>query len=89
LGRRVQPTTYVDITAQLDRKAEMLACHASQRQWLLAHHGMDEYLEAMRRHAAMRGGEIGRPAAEAFVQHRGHAYPKEDLLAELFGRPGA
>ena len=24
-------------------------------------------------------------AAEAFVQHRGHAYPKDDLLAALFG----
>ena len=23
-------------------------------------------------------------AAEAFVQHRGHAYPRNDLLAELF-----
>ncbi|MCR4411049.1 MAG: PIG-L family deacetylase [Thermoguttaceae bacterium] len=83
-GQPVTPTTYVDITAQLDKKAEMLACHASQREWLLAHHGMDEYLEAMRRHAAMRGRQIGVAAAEAFVQHRGHAYPKNDLLAELF-----
>ena len=32
-----------------------------------------------------RGREAGVAAAEAFVQHRGHAYPKNDLLAELFG----
>ena len=66
----------------MDRKAEMLACHASQREWLLAHHGMDEYIDSMRRHAAMRGGEASMAAAEAFVQHRGHAYPRDDMLAD-------
>ncbi len=86
LGRLVEPTTLVDISAQLDKKVEMLACHASQRQWLLSHHGVDEYLDAMRRHAALRGAEAGVAAAEAFVQHRGHAYPKEDLLAAMFPR---
>ena len=84
LGRPVEPTTVVDITAQLEKKTEMLACHASQRDWLMAHHGMDEYVDAMKRHAAMRGRSAGVTAAEAFVQHRGHAYPKDDLLAELF-----
>jgi LmbE family N-acetylglucosaminyl deacetylase len=85
LGVPVEPTTLIDITGQLDRKAEMLACHASQRDWLRAHHGTDEYIESMRRHGAMRGAQGGVAAAEAFVQHRGHAYPKDDLLAELFG----
>ena len=84
LGRPVEPTTLVDISGQLDLKSEMLACHESQREWLRAHHGMDEYLDAMRRHAAMRGRQAGLGAAEAFVQHRGHAYPRNDLLAELF-----
>jgi len=37
----------------------MLACHASQREWLLAHHGMDEYIEAMRRLSSGRGKLIG------------------------------
>jgi LmbE family N-acetylglucosaminyl deacetylase len=83
LGRPAQPTTRVDVTAQHARKLEMLACHASQREWLRAHHGMDEYLESVKRHDAARGREIGRPFAEAFVQHRGHAYPADDLLANL------
>jgi hypothetical protein len=83
-GLPVKPSTWVDISAQLDKKAEMLACHASQREWLRAHNGTDEYIDAMRRHAVMRGREAGVAAAEAFVQHRGHAYPKNDLLAELF-----
>ena len=34
LGNEVTPTTCVDVTAVVDRKAEMLACHASQREWL-------------------------------------------------------
>jgi LmbE family N-acetylglucosaminyl deacetylase len=85
-GRPVQPTTWVDISSQLEIKAQMLACHASQRDWLLAHHGIDEYLDSMRRGSAARGEQIGVAAAEAFVQHRGHAYPKDDLLAALFPR---
>ncbi len=85
LGHPVEPTTLVDITEQLGQKTEMLACHASQREWLRAHHGTDEYLDAMRRHAAMRGGQAGVAAAEGFVQHLGHPYPQDDLLVELFG----
>lgn len=83
LGQEVRPTTFVDVTAEVDRKLEMLACHASQREWLRAHHGMDEYLNATRRHAAHRGAQAGMRYAEAFVQHRGHAYPANDLLNEL------
>jgi hypothetical protein len=67
----------------MEKKTAMLACHASQRDWLLAHHHVDEYLDSMRRHAALRGKRAGTAAAEAFVQHRGHAYPKEDVLAAM------
>lgn len=83
-GEPVTPTTCVDITNHIDRKTEMLACHASQRDWLRAHHGMDEYVDAMRRHSAMRGAQVGVGYAEGFVRHRGHPYPQTDLLAELF-----
>jgi LmbE family N-acetylglucosaminyl deacetylase len=85
-GNPVQPTTVIDITAQLDKKTEMLACHKSQRDWLMAHHGMDEYIESMRRQVALRGQRLGTAAAEAFVQHRGHAYPKDDILQQMFGK---
>ncbi|MBN1420707.1 MAG: hypothetical protein JXP34_18185 [Planctomycetes bacterium] len=30
-----------------------------------------------------RGSEIGVPAAEAFIQHLGHAYPKDEILRTL------
>ena len=52
LGNLIQPTTWVDISGQLDRKAEMLACHESQRDWLRTYHGNDEYIDSMRRLAA-------------------------------------
>lgn len=83
-GNTVEPTTWVDVTGQYGQKQAMLAAHASQREWLRAHHGMDEYLEAMKRHATRRGQQHGVTCAEAFVQHRGHSYPANDLLAELF-----
>lgn len=86
LGHEVTPTTVVDVSRVIDRKAEMLACHASQREWLRAHHGMDEYVESMKRHSAHRGAQAGVAYAEAFVQHRGHAYPADDVLAKLLGR---
>ena len=85
LGRPAQPTTLIDVTNQHEKKLQMLSCHASQRDWLKAHHGMDEYLDAVKRHGAHRGKSINKPYAEAFVQHKGHAYPTNDLLAELFG----
>ena len=81
----VEPTCRIDISDQVERKTEMLVCHASQREWLRSHHGMDEYVDAMKQHSATRGKELGVRYAEAFVQHRGHPYPTFDLLNELFG----
>ncbi|HET6250853.1 MAG TPA: PIG-L deacetylase family protein [Tepidisphaeraceae bacterium] len=85
LGHPVQPTTIVDISEQMETKTAMLACHASQREWLRLHHGTDEYLDSMRKLSKARGKLIDVNSAEGFVQHRGHAYPGDDLLVELLG----
>ena len=85
LGNEVRPTTVIDVTNVHARKLEMLACHASQREWLRAHHGMDEYLDAVRRNDFKRGKFMDVVAAEGFVQHRGHAYPADDVLAKMLG----
>ncbi|WP_044303177.1 PIG-L deacetylase family protein [Rhodopirellula sallentina] len=87
MGDLIEPTTFVDISGQLELKASMLACHQSQRDWLRSHNGIDNYIESMRTHSVERGRQCGVDAAEAFVQHRGHGHPADDLLLEMFG-PG-
>lgn len=82
-GKGVPADLIVDITEVMPAKEAALACHASQREWLRAHHGMDEYIEAMKRFGAARGEEIGTSYAEGFRQHKGHAYPQNDIIAEL------
>jgi len=76
---------YVDIEAQFETKRAMLAEHASQREWLLAQHGMDDYLltmESWTREAGRRGGVA---LGEGFRQYKGHPYPAKPLLQELLG----
>jgi LmbE family N-acetylglucosaminyl deacetylase len=85
LGRDVAPGFCVDISGVLNDKAAMLAAHASQREWLLKHHGMDQYLEAMRTWAAQRGRSCDVAHAEGFRQHLGHSYPQDNLLGRLLG----
>ena len=87
-GDVIEPTTVIDVSSVTDVKERMLCCHASQREWLRAHHGMDEYVDSMRRWMAMRGQQIGVEHAEAYRQHIGHGYPANDLLAELLCLPG-
>lgn len=84
-GERITPHFYVDVTTTFDTKRNMLACHDSQRTWLRAQHGVDEYLDSQKRWSAARGTEAGVKYAEAFRQHRGHPYPQDNLLAELLG----
>jgi LmbE family N-acetylglucosaminyl deacetylase len=86
LGRNIAPGFCLDVTAVMAKKAEMLAAHASQRDWLLKHHGMDHFIESMRQYCAMRGQLLGTPYAEGFRQHLGHSYPQNNLLGELLGR---
>lgn len=82
-GRPFVPEFVVDVTGVQSDKEKLLACHASQREWLRAHHGIDEYLEMMRRNDAARGQMIGTKAGEAFSQHLGHGYPSDNILAKL------
>lgn len=82
-GESLPAGMIVDVSETFERKLEMLACHESQRSWLLKQHGMDEYLESCRRWGALRGGELGVAYGEAFRQHSGHPYPGENRLEEL------
>jgi len=76
---------YVHIDSTIDFKKEMLACHKSQRDWLMERHNMDQYTETMRETAAQYGKQCGFTHAEGFKQHLGNAYPQDNILKEILG----
>ncbi len=84
-GKKVIPSFYVNITGEIEVKEKMLALHGSQRNWLLRHHKMDEYILAMKRFAAERGSETGVDFAEGFRQHLGHGFPQDNILQSILG----
>lgn len=84
-GEAVKPGMIIDISSKIDLKEEMLAKHASQREWLREHHGMDEYIIAMRGFGEKRGKEINVAYGEGYRQHLGHAYPQNNILQEELG----
>lgn len=87
-GRPHPVDFHVDVTDVFATKRAMLACHASQRNWLLAQHGMDEYLDSQAAWSRGRGREVGVEYAEAFRQYPGHPYPQDNLLLQLLGQDG-
>jgi LmbE family N-acetylglucosaminyl deacetylase len=88
-GCPVVPQFFVDVSRTFPLKLEMLDCHKSQRDWLREHHGVDQYVDTMQRWSqslaeratALSGRAVG--FAEAYRQHRGHAYPSENILEQL------
>lgn len=85
LGAPITPDILVDISSSMDTKEEMLCCHESQRNWLLTHHGMDEYTISMKRFSEERGQEINCTYAEGYRQHLGHGYPHDNILKSILG----
>jgi LmbE family N-acetylglucosaminyl deacetylase len=75
----------IDISNQIGLKRDMLCCHASQRNWLVKHHGVDNFADSMQEWAAAQGKTFGVPFAEGFRQHLGHSYPQNNLLGEFLG----
>jgi LmbE family N-acetylglucosaminyl deacetylase len=87
-GRRIDAELLVDVTDVFPLRERMLAAHASQREWLRAQHGEDEYLNWNRRLAADRAKDARRRGvayAEGFRTHRGHGFPAEDVLGRALG----
>lgn len=85
-GNPVRPSMYVDISNAIRVKEDMLACHESQRNWLLTHHNMDEYILSMNRFAGERGKEAGTRYAEGFRQHLGHGHPQDNILKTILDK---
>ncbi|MEO1618326.1 MAG: PIG-L family deacetylase [Planctomycetota bacterium] len=85
LGDIVKPHFYVDTTDLVDEKTELLACHASQKEWLDKSQGMDSYLLTMRDVNAETGLMSGRfQYAEGWRKHLhwGFCGPEDDPLRE-------
>lgn len=90
-GEPVPSSTYVDITAVMETKRRMLACHVSQAEFMSKHFGenMAGMIEDWGRN---NGRVIGCDYAEGFRQHLAPPFPNNNILAELIGahhiRPG-
>jgi LmbE family N-acetylglucosaminyl deacetylase len=75
----------VDVGEVFATKQAMLAHHASQREWLRRHHGMDDYMLQMETSTRSSGETSGFQFGECFRQYRGHPYPQTPLLQDLLG----
>lgn len=67
MGLQFTPTEYVDISAVIDVKAEMVSAHESQLTWLAEHDGAD-ILEQVTATARYRGLQCGVRYAESFAR---------------------
>lgn len=84
-GRPLPLHGVVDVSAVMATKEKMLACHASQRDWLAAHNGWDSYVQTMREMSQDQGRLVGRAHGEGFIQHRGNGHPGDDILKHILG----
>jgi LmbE family N-acetylglucosaminyl deacetylase len=84
-GNVIRPAFRIDIAGVIGVKAQALAAHASQRNWLAKHHLVDNYITSMTDWAEHQGKLAGVKYAEGFRQHLGHSYPQDNRLGRLLG----
>ena len=84
-GLPIQPDLIVDVEPVFAVKRRMLAEHASQREWLLRQHGIDDFLNTMETWTRERGQSAGYSFGEGFRRYPGHPYPQTPLLERLLG----
>jgi LmbE family N-acetylglucosaminyl deacetylase len=80
LRQPVAPHFFTDIGSVIARKREMLACHASQKEWLDVTQGMDAYLDEMENTSRDVGRMSGRfEFAEGWRRHSHLGFGPEDF----------
>jgi LmbE family N-acetylglucosaminyl deacetylase len=84
-GSIIEPDFVVDVKTTFETKRRMLACHASQQEWLKKQHGIDDSLALMERWTRERGALVGVDFGEGYRRYAGHPYPETPLLEELLG----
>jgi LmbE family N-acetylglucosaminyl deacetylase len=89
LRQPVNADFYVDIKPYIDHKAEMLAKHKSQKEWLDISQGLDAYIITMKQMCAEVGMLSGRfDYAEGWIRHSHLGFcdqddnPMADILKE-------
>jgi LmbE family N-acetylglucosaminyl deacetylase len=85
-GVPVLPDFVIDVSSVMPIKESMLAEHVSQRGWLQAQHGIDDYLEQMKRWTEAAGSRAGAKFGEGFRQYTIHPYPQTPILQEILAR---
>ena len=88
LNRPVRPDFFIDISSVIDEKADMLAEHKSQKNWLDHTQGMNAYLNAMKGFAAEMGSLSTQcEFAEGWRRHNplGLCAAAADPIASLLG----
>ena len=89
MRRPIVPEMYVNVTTVMERKEQLLACHASQKEWLDRTQGFDSYLKTMRDITETVGGMSGRYRfAEGWRRHSHVGYARRDgnPIADILGK---
>ncbi len=84
----IVPELYVNVTGVMERKEQMLACHASQKEWLDRTQGFDSYLKTMGTITETVGGMSRRfRFAEGWRRHSHVGFARQDCnpLADILG----
>ncbi len=85
-GNVVAMPIVIDVGSVMKEKEALLACHASQRDWLKKQHGEDNYILTMREWGRNRGKQAGFEYGEGLTQHLGHPFPKQSKLLRALGK---
>lgn len=84
MGKLQHAGIWVDVSAKMEAKTAMLACHASQGQWLADTQGMDSYTQHMVDFTAAMGRMSGKyPFAEGWRRHNPLGYSPDPAFDPL------
>jgi LmbE family N-acetylglucosaminyl deacetylase len=86
MRRPIVPEVYVDVTAVMEMRKKLLACHASQKEWLDTTQGFDSYLMTMKDLSEKVGRMSGRfRFAEGWRRHSHVGFTRQDCnpLADI------
>lgn len=82
-AKPILPDFVVNVESTFAMKRKMLEAHDSQRSWLQAQHGMDNYILTMEHWTGVCGARAGLRCGEGFRRYKGHPYPETPLLEDL------